>query len=204
MHERDTDVKLNACNVAITNNARCVSKEEKELKVVKQQLENITRINNLCCLNITGIPCSADADYDISVIRNMAMHFKIILPLNAIQFCRRMTKSPKNPAVSPPIFVRLATKEVAQGILQNYFNSSPLLLRNVNDEDLASMVYINEHLTPAALRMSHECYRLKKAGVVSKVYTRNGHVFVSKGGDAKSVRIDTFGIPACSIYLTNE
>lgn len=190
VHKRDTDDKLNACSLAITKNTKCVSNVEKELNAVKQQLENINRINNLCCLNIYGVPRSADVDYDVSIIHKIAMHFKIHLPQNAIQFCRRMVKSPKA-ELSSPIFVRFSTKDVAQGILQNYFTSSPLLLRNITEEDLSSRVYINEHLTQTALKISHECYRLKKLSVISKVYTRNGHVFVSKGDGAKSIRIDT-------------
>lgn len=191
----ETDDKIVAVKKQTINNSKDIANIQQELNRVNYQLHNSQRINNLSCINVYGIPLSPAKNYEIDIIKNIALHYNINLPQKSIQLCYRlgsrknMTSSKNETEKFSPIMVRFSTSEIADEILQAYFRSNePLKLSDVSDETIASRVFIGEHLTQHALKIYKECSRLKRRNIIAKVFTRDGNVFISESMD-KSTKL---------------
>lgn len=192
-HRTEVAEEFVAVKHSVTDNTSKITKLEDDMVAVKIQLQNIQRLNNLFCLNVSGVPQNKQPGYDIMVINNIAQHYGVQLDTKAIQFCRRMGVNQAK-GIST-IFVRFSSTHIVESILDKYFGDTDrLTLANITDESVNSRVYIGEHLTSFAMTLYRECLRLKKQNVITKVYTRRGHVFATtagSGSNTKSTKIES-------------
>lgn len=190
-HKKEVESNFNEVEKITSTHSVKIDEMQRELSSVKSQIDNMHRLNNLCCINISGIPQSNESGYDEKVVNNIANFLDVDLGSSGILFCRRLGKSDGK---SPPILVRCVSRELAENLMSKYYAAnSKLMLSDICDEKINQRVYINEQLTNNGLRIFRECYRLKKKGMLSKVYTRKGIVYaiVNEGVDRKLSKIET-------------
>lgn len=181
----ETDQKLNTIRNKVEVHDKSIIEVNNELSVVKRQLLDMQRINNLCCIKIIGVPVSANRGLDIQVVKKIAKHYNVMIEPKDIEFCHRL----KGKSQTPPIMVRFSSKNIAENIIAKYFRSNgetPLKLSNISEENIDSRVYINEHLTQHNMTLLYECARIKRLKLISKVMTRRGNVFISQSSNKES------------------
>lgn len=187
---KETEEKIAMVDHKVNNNIKAISVVTGGLEDVKRQLANLQRTNNLSSLKFSNIPYSAEKNYDISMIKGFASFYNINITHKSIEYCSRLKSKKKSDAIAP-IIVRFSSKELAEEILDRYFDGDPLLLSNVTNKNLNSRIYISENLTYSNLRIYHECLRLKKNNLVLKVMTVRGNVFIAETAHSKLVKVNT-------------
>lgn len=188
----DVDVKIVKVNEAVSVNTGNIDKLQQQVSSLENQMQNFHRLNNLSCLNISGIPKSKDSGHDKAVVLNIAKFYGVSLQPNELLFLRRLVN--QHSTSIPPIVVRFSSRNIVEDILAKYYAAaSPITLANITTENVASRVYINEHLTTLAFKIQRECLKLKKQQILSKVITKKGHVYVSSVANryGKLTRIDS-------------
>lgn len=156
---------------------------------LSQTSEKVDRLEKLNELILSGIPFLEN--------ENLAEMFQAVaaylgygpqhLPLVDL---KRLAKPPIVIGTSPPIMCQFALRNSRDEFLRRYLTSRNLTLRNVGFE-VDSRIFINENLTPMAREIRAAALKLRKAGRLQQVYTRDGVVFVRRQGSSKPEAIES-------------
>lgn len=82
----NNEVKFAKINEDVSANSGKIDKLQMQVTTMQKQMQNFQRINNLSCINISGIPESADASHDMIIVNKF---YKLNLQPNDIVFHRR-------------------------------------------------------------------------------------------------------------------
>lgn len=97
---------------------------------------------------------------------------------------KRLAKPPIVVGTSPPILCQFALRNTRDDFLKRYLTNRNLTLRHVGF-DVDSRIFINENLTPLAREIRAAALKLRKAGRLQQVYTRDGIVVVKRLGSTQ-------------------
>lgn len=132
----DTNDKIEVVKQDIGVNNSAIKILSREMVVNKRQLSDIHRLNNLCCLTISGVPkISSEDNSDVEIILKITQHYGITLSRRSIVFCSRL----KTAKTIAPILVRFSSRQLAEELFRAYFESDPLLLSDISSEAIASL-----------------------------------------------------------------
>lgn len=151
-----------------------LQKENKELKIRIEDLEQYSRIN---MLEIHGIPVQPQ-DNPAELIKKVGNALDVNLQDCDIDACHRINTHPTSQLPSP-IVVKFCRRSTKEELLHRR-----RVKRNLNTLDigftLSSQIYINESLCPARRRLLAKCRQLRRSADIKFLWTRNGKIFMRK------------------------
>ena len=119
------------------------------------------------------------------------------IPLVHLQ---RLSRSPIAPRLTPLILCEFALRNQRNEFYRKYLSERSLSLRHIGFES-ENRVYVNENLTANARRIRSEAIKLKKAGRLETVTTRDGIVYVKPKGSEKATAIHS--LPQVTSFCKN-
>lgn len=96
---------------------------------------------------------------------------------------KRLARTPIPAGATPPIVLQFSFKLARDEFYNRYLSSRDLSLSHLGF-DVNKRIFINENLTEEARKIKALAIKLKKAGKLMSVYTRNGTVFIKACADA--------------------
>ncbi|XP_065203925.1 uncharacterized protein LOC135834015 [Planococcus citri] len=177
-----TDEKINNFTAEILQ----VKEENKQLKVevtnlIKQNQQLVMKVNDLDQYSridnviISGIPEEDNEDI-INVVKETANKLEVNLMDHDISIAHRL-KSTRGKI--PPIIVRFTNRNKKIALIKN---SKRLRLKPI---------YVNEQLTPYTMSLFKSARDLKEEGLIERVWTKDGKVFIMEEENGLSKRITT-------------
>lgn len=156
-----------------------------------EQVERLEREKRQCNILIEGIPeCEHTKDLSAIIIRLadcMGTH------IMASDFeCVRFSKKTNGPSSrATPILVKFASLRVRETVMQSYIAKRNLLFSHVLPElNIATRVYINDHLTPASSALLKRCALLKRKNVIMQYFSRHGLIYIKYGINERPHKTD--------------
>lgn len=129
-------------------------------------------------LLISGLPYVVNENLH-QLFRNIAASLAYAdsdLPLVDL---KRLMRPPITAGSSPPIVCQFAFRNAREEFYKRYLKTRNMTLRTVGfDSD--QRVYVNESLTLQARAIRTEAIKMKKNGILLKVFTRSGIVYVQR------------------------
>lgn len=155
-----------------------------DVRINKERISVAERSNDLL---LSGVPFQSSEDLmGIFVkIANVLGYDGANIPL---AYVKRLARYPIAVGAVPPIVLQFAFKLARDDFYNRYLSSRNLSLMHLGF-DVNRRIFLNENLTEEARRIKSQAVKLKKAGKLFSVYTRNGAVFVKDTADAASLRI---------------
>lgn len=149
---------------------------------LQQTAEEVARLERASELVISGIPYQQTEDLG-HFFRNIATVLGYAhTPIVDVQ---RLAKLPIVAGSAPPILCQFALRNVRNDFYRRYMTNRSLSLRHIGF-DADKRIFINENLTKLAREIRSEALKMKKAGVFTQVFTRNGAVYVKRQGQSSS------------------
>lgn len=149
---------------------------------LQQTTEEVARLERASELIISGIPYQQTEDL-IHFFRNIAT--VLGYDQSPIVDLQRLAKLPIVAGSAPPILCQFALRNVRNDFYRRYMTNRSLSLRHIGF-DADRRVFINENLTKLAREIRSEALKMKKAGVLAQVFTRNGAVYVRRHSQSTS------------------
>lgn len=176
---------------------------EEEVTATRNEMDYIAESVRRCDKNkeliISGVPYQNQEDL-VEVFKRISgsIGFKETkIPLVELQ---RLSRSPIAPGLTPPILCEFALRNHRNEFYRNYLSKRSLCLRHIGFES-ENRIYINENLTPNARRIRSEAVKLKKAGRLDSVTTRDGIVYVKPKGSEKATALHS--LPQVASFIRN-
>lgn len=188
------------CTDNINKLAAAVTEVRVGLTSTAQRLDRLEKSNDLL---ISGVPYVANESLQ-QLFRNLSTclaYSDTDMPLVDL---RRLSRLPITTGSSPPIVCQFAIRNARDEFFRRYLKTRNLSLRNVGfDSD--QRVYMNENLTPHARNIRTEAIKMKKDGVLLKVFTRNGVVYIQRreGSEAEPITDINYLKAASSLNLSS-
>lgn len=184
---RDDMQQLKAeCSSEVRRLADSVTSVCGDVRVNKEGILATERSNDLL---LSGVPFQSSEDLmDIfSRIANVLGYDRANIPHI---YAKRLARYPIAIGAASPIAFQFAFKLARDDFYNRYLSSRNLSLIHLGFE-VNKRIFLNENLTEDARRIKSEAVKLKKAGKLLSVFTRNGAVFVKDNADAASQRINS-------------
>lgn len=145
---------------------------------LQQATEEVARLERSSELIISGIPYQQTEDLP-QFFQNISTVLGYAQP--PIVDLQRLAKLPVVAGSAPPILCQFALRNVRNDFYRRYMTNRNLTLRHIGF-DADRRVFINENLTKLSREIRSEALKMKKAGALTQVYTRNGAVYVKRHG----------------------
>lgn len=176
----DVEKQLSTFQSECTGNINKLFSAVTEVRVglssTSQRLDRIEKRNDLL---ISGVPYVGNENLQ-QLFRNLATSLKFNASDTPLVDLKRLMRPPIAIGSTPLIVCQFAFKNARDEFYSRYLKTRSLSLRNVGfDSD--ARVYLNENLTPQARTIRSEAIKMKKKGMLLKVFTRNGVVYVQRG-----------------------
>lgn len=97
----------------------------------------------------------------------------------------------KNEKNTPSIIVCFHSQHLRDKVFKKYLDKKEVKLSSVGFNNNNNRVFINEHLTPKNADLYRKARNAKSSGFLSRSYTRNGNVFVTKGKNTDVIKINS-------------
>lgn len=188
--KRDLQTEINTLRADVqkiktecSSEIRCLSSTVMEIandvRSNKQQIMIGERTNDLL---LSGVPYHSSEDLldYVTKIANVLGFDNDCVPLI---YAKRLARAPIAAGVTPPIILQFAFKLARDDFYSRYLATRNLSLTHLGF-DVDKRIFINENLTEEARRIKALAVKLKKAGKLISVYTRNGTVFIKTKPDA--------------------
>ena len=154
-----------------------------ELESEINEINQYGRRNNL---EISGIPEDIRMDKLEEKAIEILGKVNVKVESRDIEGCHRLGKLKKNNTPRKTI-IRFVNRK---NCLQALINRRMLRTLNTADMGLGNVkLYLNENLTPENNRLAYFCRKLKKDKKISKTFTRNGVVFLTKSDDDEPLKV---------------
>lgn len=171
-----------------TENINKLSSAVAEVRVgmisTSQRLDRYEKCNDLL---ISGVPYVSNENLQ-QLFRNLAISLSYNADELPLVDLKRLVRPPIATGTTPLIICQFAFRNARNEFYTRYLKMRNLTLRNVGfDND--GRVYLNENLTQQARIIRSEAIKMKKKGLLLKVYTRNGVVYIQRanGSGAESI-----------------
>lgn len=138
-------------------------------------------------LVISGVPYLQTEDLR-QVFRNIASSLGYQDDDVPTAILKRLARYPIAQGATPPILCEFAMRTARDDFYRTYLQRRSLSLRHIGF-DSNNRVFINENLSPAMREVRIEAIKLKKQGRISKVFTRDGAVYVKRSEADDAVAI---------------
>lgn len=152
---------------------------------VDSALQRLNRLNNLV---ITGVPYVRGENlmaYFNDWCRALGYPHQRNFPVVAVQ---RMPKRNTAASRSPVIILRFAMGAQRNEFFCRYLRTCSLSLRSIGFSS-NKRIYVNEDLGPKERMLRSKALRLKKRGILCKVFSRNGIVFVQSSSTNQTIAV---------------
>lgn len=161
---KDLKEDLSSCHRKISNVKQVV---EMKCEHLEKQNRILQRRLNRSNIVINGLPRGIQ---NIRVpIENIVRHCKISINHVDIQHCCYF-------AGGKSILVKFNSVQTRDALMASYHKSEPILLCDVYDVEARSRVYLNDHLTPDAAMLAHNCRKLRERKIIHKYKLINGDI----------------------------
>lgn len=181
------------------------------LKIERLHVENnsLRRILNRGDLVISGIPSDLSSEETLQVLMNIAKYYNVEMLHNEIHFYTWIKKR-------STLLVKYNNILKRDMILKKYRNDYKLVLSKIyqtsknqtdgintskiNDPNIESRVYINDHATPVESKLQYLCRTLLKNGNINKyriIYADDPKAIITKKDGIE----ETMNLDAISIFL---
>jgi hypothetical protein len=137
-------------------------------------------------LQISGIPVLKNKDLN-SYVDKIA---SVISFTSEIPFTVSIYRIPLNkPKAIPSIMVHFCNKGVRNHFLLKYLKFKNLKLDHLGCFNATSRIFINEHLTKRNYLFKKKLMQLKREGLITQLFSRNGLIHIKKRDDSDIVTI---------------
>lgn len=173
--EKQLSTFTSECTANINKLATAVTEVREWLASTSQRMDRFEKSNDLL---ISGIPYVNNENLQ-QLFRNLSTSLAYNVSDMPLVDLKRLKRMPIATGSSPPIACQFAFKNARDEYYARYLRTRNLTLRNVGfDSD--QRVYLNENLTQQARTIRSEAIKLKKKGILEKVFTRNGIVYIQR------------------------
>ena len=163
-----------------------VSQPINEIRQYYYRLDRMERSQELI---IKGIPYRRDEDLN-EIFRGITYCLGIARTNFPVVHLKRLSKVPLRIESTPPIICQFRSRGSRDDFFQMYLNNRSLTLDNIG-YDSQRRIYINENLSPLVKRILLAAIKLRSKGLLYKVSTRKGSVYVRTCLGSEPVIIDT-------------
>lgn len=166
----------------ITNDKKGTGKDLKELEIATYDGLQYIRRNNI---EISGIPEIFNNNLEEKVIEICHL-FNVNVTATDIEACHRLPKSKKMNDVAAKTIVRFVNRKFKQKLMDNRKNQ-------VNLESIGfpegGNIFFNDNLCPYYKQLWYNCRRLKKAGLLTYVWSNNGIVKIKRDDNSPTIKM---------------
>lgn len=157
-----------------------------DVQINKERILVAERKNDLL---LSGVPFQSSEDlkgYFVGIAKALGYDGESIPPV----YAKRLARTPIAVGSTPPIVLQFGFKFARDEFYNRYLSSRNLTLAHLGF-DVNKRIFLNENLTEEARRIKSLAVKLKKAGKLFSVYTRDGVVHVKPNADAAAQRINS-------------
>lgn len=182
LENRITDVEkqLSCFRIECTDNINKLTTAVTEVRAgllsTSQRIDRFEKCNDLI---ISGVPYVNNECLQ-QLFRKLAISLDYKDPALPLVDLKRLMRPPISTGSSPPIVCQFAIKNARDEFYRRYLRNRNFSLRILGFES-DQRVYMNENLTQDARIVRAEAIKLKKKGLIQKVFTRNGIVHIQRG-----------------------
>lgn len=189
------DIKLDEVDAKITGMSAGPSADpimHPAFVQLSEQVERLEREKRKSNLIIEGIPdCELTKDLCAVIVRLAdCLGNKITTAdIECVRLGINTTGQSSTRAL--PVLVKFTSYAVREAVMQNYIGKRNLLLSQIMPElNIATRVYINDHLTPAGSALLKRCSSLKRKNVIKQYFSRHGLMYVKYGTNDRPHKTD--------------
>lgn len=185
----DVNAKISTLDVKVnTINSTLSTKLDYAMETINRQAAEIVDLQRLSCLSdgvIYGVPLLVNENLNDVFLRFCRKIAFQLDEYNVISVNRQ--RKPKTNE-SCPIFIKFLSPAVRNTFFACYLKNMNLTLRDLGF-DVDKRVYFNECVSQATQQVYLKAMSFKKNGVLNRVHTYNGHVYVRCTDGTESIRV---------------
>lgn len=167
------------CSDEINKISDSVVKLQHEVYLNNNAVMKVDKANDLL---LTGVPYVPEENVDVivqKIANTLGYRDDGLPPLIA----KRLARTPIVAGTSPPLLLQFSFRITRDEFYQRYLCSKNLSLNHIGF-DMDKRIYLNENLTEQARRIKGSAIKMKKAGKLHSVYTKDGSVYVKTSMNA--------------------